>query len=293
MKKDRGLPTHSPMLFQFRHIENACGFRTIALRSRAFLLDLLDQLKHFFPWNRQHVSLRQQECIWSRIWPPPPIGQSLCAGQGGEVEARVNNIGIAQPSACQLPSVMNRRSKEPARVFGVSPPCSLAMVDYTRRHLESPFSPDQDEILTNGLCSERVIVSKRNLPSRWRAVRPLTQWSKEAAIIRDDQATGGFPSSTLGGEPPRKTSINRGGRSLWCGSPQSVGCAKTTHSPTEQRKEETMKRVIVGMWVASPACKQNARAQRQAGFPTHKQLDNTSAVAERPEILRQRSQLRT
>jgi hypothetical protein len=97
-----------------------------------------------------------------------------------------------------------------------------------------------------------------------------------------------------GVNPPEKTDVHEGGRSLCCGSLQDVGCAEAMHSPTDQRREENLKHMFVGMWVASgPACEQDAMAQVRAGFPTHKQLDNISAVAERSDVLKQRSQLRT
>ena len=93
--------------------------------------------------------------------------------------------------------------------------------------------------------------------------------------------------------PPENMYVYERGRSAFRGSLQDVGCAKAMHSPTDQQIEEAMKHVFVGMWVARSACEQDALAQRQVGFPTYKQLDNRSAVAERPEMLRQRSQLRT
>jgi hypothetical protein len=94
--------------------------------------------------------------------------------------------------------------------------------------------------------------------------------------------------------PPENMYVYEGGRSAFRSSLQDVGCAEAMHSPTDQRREEAMKHVFVGMWVATrPAREQDAMAQVRTGFPTHKQLDNISAVAERSDVLKQRSQLRT
>src|SRR5262249_45709865 len=115
-------------------------------------------------------------------------------------------------------------------------------------------------------------------------LRNQSQWMREfcapSATSSNDAKVAILMFIFLGGSsPPEKTDVQKGGLSLCWVSLQDVGCAEAMHSPIVQRREEVMKHVFVGMWVARPARKQDAMAQVRTGLPTHKQLDNISAVA--------------
>jgi hypothetical protein len=76
-----------------------------------------------------------------------------------------------------------------------------------------------------------------------------------------------------GVNPPEKTDVHVGGRSLCCGSLQDVGCAEAMHSPIDHRIEESLKHMFVGMWVAHPSPKQDELVSMRAGLATYKQQD--------------------
>jgi hypothetical protein len=239
----------------------------------------------FFLCDTHDIELRRHQCIWIRVWPPPPISRLLCTSQSEGVKADLNSITMNKPGVFSLSQMM--KNKYLARVFGIPPPFPLAMADNTGKQPESLFPFDQDKLLGRSLCRAKMALSKENSLGGWEVAKTGAQGSEEAAIIHCGRAMGSFLLNPMGGSPPLNP------QSAGVDTPQYVGCAETMHSPTDQRREETLKQVFVGLWFAHSASEQDAIAKMRAGFPTHKQLVNRSAVAERPEMLRRCSQLRT